>query len=217
MLAADGPARLIPASFHGFDVERGKEATMNLFSRLSELLDLHFDSFPDRGEELEPVVNDLLAEMEEIVGGVRAYVATVIAGERRLARELHQVRAELDKWRRRARLVPSAGKGGLAHEALLYTRDLEEGVSRLQRQHAAAVQASAELRISLDILKTRLVKARRKHGAMLAWERIALARIGLHRRLSVGTDDNVTAEGRFGRLEAELGEIQEELQALVRG
>src|SRR5258708_3798096 len=92
--------------------------TMNLFSRLSEILAFGRNEPWEKEKNLDSVFAWNEREMERDLRGVKRYAAAVVAVERSLARELKQHRTQAALCDGKAHEFLAAGQEGLARQAL---------------------------------------------------------------------------------------------------
>jgi phage shock protein A len=175
---------------------------MNLFSRLSELLEGDLDDFGDRAEDPELLSARILNEMEAIVDGARRYAAVLIAVERRLAHDLDQSRGQAERWRHKAAEALAAGRDDLVRRALARKEEQDDLARHLETEHTAARQISAQARASLEMLEARLTEARQRQRSLLA----------RHWALAAGAPDAELAPVRFDFLEQRLSELDHRLR-----
>src|SRR5437879_12888433 len=142
---------------------------MNLFSRLSEILDF------GRNEPWEKDVDSVFAEnerkMDKDLRGVRHYAVAVLAVERSLARELKLNEARAEFWSRKAREFRVAGKDRLVQQANIRKKELEEVVRRLEIEYSAALRNRERGERTLHTVETWIAEVQRPPGAILAGHR----------------------------------------------
>jgi phage shock protein A len=186
---------------------------MNLFRRISDILEANFNTLLDRLEDPAAMVAQVLREMEDGVVEARGYAAAAIAAERQLARELAQQRREAEHWQARARQALAAGREDLARQALVRKAEHEDLGGTVEAQAAAARRATDQVKADLRTLEGRLAEARQRQRTLLARHRAAAAHKDLNRCAGVGLLSPGNPGVRFERLEDRLTQLEEELEA----
>jgi len=188
---------------------------MSIFSRLSDIITSNINALLDRAENPEWMIAQIIREMEEGLASAKRYVATAIAAERRIDRELEQNRLQAERWKSKARQAMTAGREDLARRALARKMEHEDLVHSLEIQHEQALQTCQNVRTSLHALEARLAEARRKQCMLLARHRAAQVRVELHRVAGAGFPAFSGAQAKFDRIENGLIDFEDELAALA--
>ncbi len=184
---------------------------MNLFSRLSELLDFGSNEPWEKGKDLDRVFAENEHNMDKDLMRVRHYAVAVVALERSLARELKLNRARAEFWSRKAREFRVAGKERLVQQALILKKELDEVVRRLEIETGAALRNRERVERTLHTVETWIVEVRRQQRSILARHRAALARSALHRGQALKRSDAHAVGRRLHHLLDELARFREEL------
>jgi phage shock protein A len=163
---------------------------MNLFSRLSEILSFGPNEPWQKGNDLERIFAWNSYQMDQDVMSVKRYACTVIAMERRLAREL--------KWQRA-------------------NNEQDEVLRRLETECRAAREDRERVLNMLRSLEAALAEVCRKQRSIVARQRAAIARPDLHRKALAGTPDGCGVKARLERLLDELTQFEREWMVQVGG
>jgi phage shock protein A len=186
---------------------------MKLITRISGLITANVHGLLDRAENPELLARQIVREMEEGLAQAKRFAVPVLAGERRLGRELERNRLQAAWWKTKAGDALAAGREDLARRALSCKREHEDSIRSLERQHAEAVQNSDSVRLAVRALETRLAEARRRQWAILARRRAALAQGEVNRFEGSGMLQCDTQLAQFDRLEQVLAEFEDEVAA----
>jgi phage shock protein A len=186
---------------------------MGVFGRLSDLIAANLNALLDRAENPEVMLAQIIRELESGRAAAREHAATTIAAERRLGRELEQMRAQAARWKEEARTALAAGREDLARRALVRKREVETLLGGHEDQYTAAREAADAVRATLRAFETRLTEARRKQRSLVARHRACQARLRLDRAGGAGILSPDTASGKLERLEGALSRLEDELQA----
>jgi phage shock protein A len=186
---------------------------MGIFTRIGDILTANINALLDKVENPERMLAQIIREMEDGLVTARQQTAAVLAGERRVHRELEQHRAAADTWRARARLALDSERDDLARRALARHLEHADVVKALERQYAEARQASAEVQAALETLEARLSQARTRQRLFEARRQSARVRAEVSAAAGAASLDPRSAFARFGRLENRLADLEDDLLA----
>jgi phage shock protein A len=74
--------------------------TMSMFSRIKEMMENKMDDLWDKTDDLEKMIEQNLRDLNRDLGKVKAEMASVLAEEQRLKRELNECQEGIDKMER---------------------------------------------------------------------------------------------------------------------
>jgi len=177
---------------------------MGILDRLSTLVKSNvndlIDSMQDPGKEIDQLVVD----MEDSLRQARSEVATCMAEEKRLQKQVDGLEAEAKSWEENAARAVQAGDDALAKEAL--RRKAMKDADRIEAQNAAAEQKTQvdNLVAGLRALELRLKDVKLRQGTLREKARAAKGQSPL----SAGTSafaDFERMSGKIDALEAEAG------------
>jgi len=109
---------------------------MGIFTRFRDIISSNINAMLDKAENPEKLIKLIIREMEDTLIELKAACAGVIAGGKKIQRQMTQADERAAQWQTRATLAVSKGRDDLAREALL------------EKRHAA--QRSAGLKKDLD-------------------------------------------------------------------
>ncbi|APR99481.1 PspA/IM30 family protein [Pajaroellobacter abortibovis] len=157
---------------------------MGIFSRLVQLIKSNLNDLLSRSEDPEKMLNQIVLEMSTQLIEAKKKVATSIADERRLWKQLEQEKAQVSEWERRAMLALKAGDEGLAKEALARKREHEELANTYQEQHTKQKIAVEQLKKALHVLNDKIEEAKRKKNVLIARKKRADAQRSIQETIS---------------------------------
>jgi phage shock protein A len=167
------------------------------------------------------MLNQIVVDMGNQLEEAKKQVASAIADEMRLAKQVETESSLAAEWERRAMLAVRAGDDNLAKEALARKKEhadlAEQYRSQSQKQKAGVDQ----LKLALRALNNKIEEAKRKKGLLIARKKRAEAQKAIQETL--GGLKNASAfeafdqmSGRIERMEAEA-EAQAELHEEYSG
>ena len=128
---------------------------MGLFDRFRRVVKSNINDMISKAENPEKMLTQLIEDMNGQLIESKKAVASAIADEKQLERQLLQQRAQTEDWEKRAVLAVQEGKDELAKRALVRKQELDEYVSSYQDQWQAQ-------RDSVEQLKRRCAISRRR-------------------------------------------------------
>jgi phage shock protein A len=148
---------------------------MNIFSRVSDIINANISDLLDRAEDPEKMVKMLIFEMEEQIQKAREGVTKAIAGEKQLEANLNKNRNAAADWHQKAEIALDRDDETLARQCLARKREHESIADQLQPQWEKARQTSDVLRIDLRRLEEKLEEAIRRRDSLIARQMAAEA------------------------------------------
>jgi len=191
---------------------------MGIFSRLAQLIKSNLNDLISKSEDPEKMLNQVVLEMSNQLIEAKKQVATSIADEKRLAKQLEQETANATEWERRAMMALRAGNEELAKEALARKKEHDQLAATYQDQWAKQKAAVEQLKRALRMLNDKIEEAKRKKNVLIARKKRAEAQKSIQETMS-GLRDQSAFEtfdrmaGKIDQMEAEAeaaSEIQEE-------
>jgi phage shock protein A len=177
---------------------------MGILDRLSTLVKSNVNDLIDRMQDPGKEIDQLILDMEDSVRQARGEVATCMAEEKRLGKQIEDLGAEAKSWAEHASRAVQAGDDALAKEAL--RRKAQKDADRLEAEKAAAEQKVQveQLVAGLKALDARLKEVKLRQGSLREKARAAKGQSPV----STGTSafaDFERMSGKIDALEAEAG------------
>jgi phage shock protein A len=148
---------------------------------------------------------------QQLIGSKKS-VASAIADEKKIERQMNQSREQAQEWERKAKLAVRAGKDDLAKEALNRKREMEqyaqEYEQQLEQQHASV----EKLKSSLRGLQQKIEEAQRKKNLLIARSKRVEAQKKLQSTLS-GMSDTSAFEA-FDQMSKKMDQLEAENEAM---
>jgi len=191
---------------------------MGIFSRLAQLIKSNLNDLISKSEDPEKMLNQVVLEMSNQLIEAKKQVASSIADEKRLAKQLEQEQANAAEWERRAMMALRAGNEELAKEALARKKEHDQLAATYQDQWSKQKNAVEQLKRALRMLNDKIEEAKRKKNVLIARKKRAEAQRSIQETMS-GLRDQSAFEtfdrmaGKIDQMEAEAeaaSEIQEE-------
>jgi phage shock protein A len=184
---------------------------MGIFSRLAQLIKSNLNDLISRSEDPEKMLNQIVLEMNNQLVEAKKQVASSIADEKRLAKQLEQETANAQEWERRAMMALRAGQEDLAKEALARKRERDEAAATLRDQWTKQKAAVDQLKTALRLLSDKIEEAARKKNVLIARKKRAEAQKAIQETM-VGLRDQSAFE-TFDRMAQKIDQIEAEAEA----
>jgi len=140
---------------------------MGIFSRFRDIVSSNINVMLDKAEDPEKLIKLMIREMEDTLVEIKASCAGVMAGNKKVQREIGEVQSRAKQWEERAELAVSKGRDDLAREALVerrrYTDRAEALLQESMRLNAIVEQYQDDIRQ----LEEKLTSAREKQRILV--------------------------------------------------
>ncbi len=107
---------------------------MGIFTRFRDIISSNINAMLDKAEDPEKLIRLMIREMEDTLIEIKASCAGVMAGRKKIQRQLDEVRARIEYWNEKAPLAVSKGRDDLAREALLEKRKHMNRAETLEKE-----------------------------------------------------------------------------------
>ena len=184
---------------------------MGLFDRFRRVVSSNINDMITKAENPEKMLNQLIGEMNEQLIESKKSVASAIADEKRLQRQLIEQRRNTDLWEQRAIEAVRAGKDELAKQALMRKQEHGEHTTSYQEQYDAQHASVEQLKDSLRHLQQKIDEASRKKNLLIARAKRAEAQQRI--QATIGAARNTSAFDAFDRMAAKVEQAEAEAEA----
>ena len=184
---------------------------MGLFDRFRRVVRSNINDMITKAENPEKMLNQLIVEMNEQLIESKKSVASAIADEKRLQRQLIDQRRNAELWEQRAMDAVRAGKDDLAKQALVRKQEHAEYVSSYQEQYDAQHASVEQLKDSLRQLQQKIEEASRKKNLLIARAKRAEAQQRI--QATISATGNTSAFDAFDRMATKVEEAEARAEA----
>jgi phage shock protein A len=183
---------------------------MGLFDRASRAVSANFNALLDRLEDPKKEIDLTVAEMEEHLKGARQEIVRAVASEKQLSKKVDELKAQGEKWERRAELAVKHGDDDLAREALRQRRRLATEAERAEALRVEQRSTALELKTDLERMERTVQDVKAKRGTLAA--RVAQARAGGGAE-GLGARPGGNAFTEFARMEDQIEGVEAAIAA----
>jgi phage shock protein A len=184
---------------------------MGIFARLARLLKSNLNDLISRSEDPEKMLHQIIIDMNTQLLEAKKQVATSIADEKRLAKQVEAEQARAAEWEKRAMMAVRAGDDGLAREALTRKNEHTALAEQYRQQWQKQKQAVDQLKLALRALNGKIEEAKRKKSLLIARKKRAEAQKAIQETLS--GIKNASAFEAFDRMEGRIHQMEAEAEA----
>jgi phage shock protein A len=186
---------------------------MGIFKRVGDVLKANINDMISKAEDPEKMLNQMIIDMNEHLIEAKKGVASAIADEKRLERQMNENGMQSQEWEKKAMLAVKAGKDDLAKEALLRKQEYANYVGELKPQWEAQHAAVEKLKISLRELQGKIEEAQRKKNILIARAKRADTQKKI--QATMGSIGDNSAFEVFDRMSAKVDKIEAEADAMA--
>ena len=137
---------------------------MGIFTRFRDIVSANINAMLDRAEDPEKLIKLMIREMEDTLIEIKAACAGVMAGSKKVQRQLDEIDTRAQYWEEKAALAVQKGRDDLAREALIEKRrylDRKDSLeNELQELHVLVEGYQENIRQLEDKLKSAREKQR---------------------------------------------------------
>lgn len=184
---------------------------MGLFDRFRRVVKSNLNDMISKAENPEKMLTQLIEEMNGQLIESKKAVASAIADEKQLERQLLQQQSQVEDWEQRAVLAVQEGKDELAKRALVRKQELDEYASSYQDQWQAQHNSVEQLKGALRDLTQKIEEAQRKKNILIARAKRAEAQQRIQATLSTSRD--TSAFEAFDRMAKKVDQIEAQADA----
>lgn len=185
---------------------------MGLFDRFKRVVKSNLNDAISKAENPEKMLNQLIIDMNTQLIDSKKSVASAIADEKRLERQMNQQASQAKEWENKARLAIKAGKDDLAKEALLRKQEYDGYYGQYKTQWQAQHDSVEKLKQSLRSLQNKIDEAQRKKNLLLARAKRVKAQKQIQNQ--IGTLANTSAFDAFDKMSAKVDKLEAEAEAM---
>jgi phage shock protein A len=186
---------------------------MGIFKRLSDVVKANINDLISKAENPEKMLNQMIIDMNEHLIESKKGVASSIADEKRLERQMKENMTKAQDWEKKAMIALKAGKEDLAKQALLRKQEYTNYYNELKPQWEAQHAAVTKLKDSLKALQQKIEEAQRKKNILIA--RAKRAETTKKIQQTMGSMKNNNAFDVFDRMSEKVEKLESEADALA--
>ena len=148
---------------------------MGIIDRAKRAISSNVNAMLDKAEDPRKMVELTLDEMGEQIKRAKQDVVASVAAERQLRKKCDELRADIEKWEKRAVLAVQAGDDSLARAALEQKKRIQADLDATEKSREAQLGMAMKMRDDLAAMEKRHAELSAKKGTIAAKAEIARA------------------------------------------
>lgn len=182
---------------------------MGIFDRMGKVISSNLNSMLDKAEDDKKLLELNLEEMAEQLKAGRQDVIAAVAAEKQLRKKVDDLKADVEKWEKRAELALKSDDEALAREALKQKKRAESEVETVDKARVEQRDTALKMKEELERMEQKLDELKLRKGTIAA--RASQARAGGGSE-ALGARGGSSAFDNFRRMEEKIeGREQEGL------
>jgi len=200
---------------------------MGIFTRFRDIISSNINAMLDKAEDPEKLIRLMIREMEDTLVEIKSACAGVMAGGKKIKRQLNDLETRTQYWEEKAELAVNKGRDDLAREALVEKRKFYRRMETLESDLAEHDLLIEQYQDDIRQLEEKLKSARDKQRMLVQRHIHARKKMQAQEELRrVDSSETVMKfdeiENRIERMEAEADlvnygrktSLEEELERL---
>jgi phage shock protein A len=184
---------------------------MGVFDRIRTVLKANINALISKAEDPEKMLNQLIIDMNENLIEAKKQVASSIADEKKLERQMLENKGQAGEWERKAMLAVKAGRDDLAKEALLRKQEYETYAGQFEKEYGSQHASVEKLKDALRQLQGKIEEASRKKNLLIARAKRAEAQKQIQQ--TMGSLSGGSQFDTFDRMAAKVDQLEAEADA----
>lgn len=148
---------------------------MGFWKRLMRVIKANLNALISRAEDPQKILEQVIEDMHQQLREAQEQVASAIADEKRLKKQLNEEIKQSESWEQRAMRAVEAGDDDLAKQALMRKTEHDKLAQEYQQQWEAQQESVQQLKGALHMLKQKIDEAARKKNLLIARKKRAEA------------------------------------------
>jgi phage shock protein A len=185
---------------------------VGIFDRFKRVVKSNLNDMISKAENPEKMLNQLIVDMNQNLIESKKSVASSIADEKKLERQVKENVAASGEWERKAMLAVKAGKDDLAKEALVRKQEFDKIAAQYKEQWESQHEVVEKLKSSLRGLQQKIEEAQRKKNLLIARAKRAEAQRRINE--TIGGMQDTSAFEAFDQMSKRMDQLEAENEAM---
>lgn len=181
---------------------------MGIFTRFRDIVSSNINSMLDRAENPEKMIKLMIREMEDTLVELKASCASVLAGKKKLQRNMETVLEKTALWAERAKLAVAKNRDDLAREAIIEKRRYEDLSESLEKEMEELEELITQYHDDIGELEDKLNSAKEKKRSLVQRHKRATTKKRAH--TDIRNADSIDTMVRFDKLESRIEQMEAE-------
>jgi phage shock protein A len=181
---------------------------MGIFTRFRDIISSNINAMLDKAEDPEKLIRLMIREMEDTLVEIKTACAGVMAGSKKIRRQLEGLRERVGYWEEKAELAVNKGRDDLAREALVEKRKFSRQTDSLENELAEHDDLIHQYQGDIRQLEEKLKSARDKQRMLV--QRHIHAQSKVRAQKEIQRIDSSETVMKFGELENRIERMEAE-------
>ncbi len=181
---------------------------MGIFTRFRDIISSNINAMLDKAEDPEKLIRLMIREIEDTLVEIKTACAGVMAGSKKIQRQLEGLRDRVGYWEEKAELAVNKGRDDLAREALVEKRKFTRQTESLENELAEHDDLIHQYQGDIRQLEEKLKSARDKQRMLV--QRHIHAQSKIRAQKEIQRIDSSETVIKFGELENRIERMEAE-------
>lgn len=141
---------------------------MGIFDRMGKVISSNVNAMLDKAEDDKKLLELNLEEMGEQLKAGRQDVVSAVAAEKQLRKKADDLKAEVERWEKRAELALKSDDEALAREALMQKKRTEGEYDNVEKARQDQRDVALKMKEELDRMGQKLEELKLRKGTIAA-------------------------------------------------
>ena len=174
---------------------------MGIFDKMGKVISSNMNALLDRAEDDKKLIELNLDEMDQQLKSGEQDVVSAIAAEKQLRKKSDTLKADQERWEKRAELALKSGDEALAREALKQKKRTTQEADQVEKARVEQRDTALKMKEELERMKEKLKELKMRKGTIVA--RAEQARAGSTSE-GLGARGGSSAFENFRRMEEKI-------------
>jgi len=174
---------------------------MGIFDRMGKVIQSNLNALLDKVEDDKKLLELNLDEMESQIKAGHQEVVQAVAAEKQLRKKADDLRADVERWDKRAELALKSGDEALAREALKQKKRVSGELETVEKARETQRDTALKMKEELERMKEKLAELKMRKGSIVARAQQARGGSGAEQ---LGTKGGTSAFDNFRRMEEKI-------------
>ncbi len=188
---------------------------MGIFTRFRDIISSNINAMLDKAEDPEKLIRLMIREMEDTLVEIKTACAGVMAGSKKIERQLEGLQARARYWEEKAELAVQKGRDDLAREALVEKRKFTRQTESLENELAEHEHLIDQYQDDIRQLEEKLKSARDKQRLLV--QRHIHAQRKIQAQKEIQRADSTETLVKFDELENRIERMEAEADLVNYG
>ncbi len=141
---------------------------MGIFDKMGKVISSNMNSLLDRAEDDKKLIELNLEEMEQQLKTGEQDVVSAIAAEKQLRKKAETLKADQERWEKRAELALKSSDEALAREALKQKKRTTTELELVEKSRVEQRDTALRMKDELERMKAKLAELKLRKGTIIA-------------------------------------------------